>query len=96
MKDKEKTVAVFRKWRKGYQVSPLCDIIALFPHVWAGDNHCSSYEHVGQHGGADYQHCIRNSRPAKPSEYADLKKELEGLGYNLEIRKRASVYFNQH
>ena len=101
MKDKEKTVVVFRKWRKGYQVSPLCEIIALFPHLKAfpgikGFTSCQSFEHVGQHGAADYQHCILNSVPAKPDEYASLVKELEGnYGYNLEIRKRAVCRFKE-
>ena len=88
--DTEKTIVVFRKWRKGYQVSPLCDIIALFPaEEGSGPNYCMSFEHVGQHSSADYHHCIRNSRPATPEEYEATRKELEGqYGYNLEIRKR--------
>ncbi len=96
MKNEEKTVVVFRKWRKGYQVSPLCEIIALFPHLKARDSSCQSFEHVGQHGAADYQHCILNSVPAKPDEYASLMKELEDVyGYNLEIRKRAVCRFKE-
>lgn len=79
------TVVIFRKWPDG-------DILALFPTV-PGDvfgNLCNSYEHVGQHGNADYHGCIRQTKPAKPSEYADLKKELGRIGYNLVIRKRAT------
>ena len=78
----EKTAVVFRKMQG--------EIIALFAEepADAEGKLCSSYLHVGQHGAADYHHVIRNSKPAKPDEYADLQKELEGLGYSLEIRKR--------
>ena len=43
------------------------DVFALFPVLPADNagNLCTSYQHVGQHGAADYGHCIRNSRPAK-------------------------------
>lgn len=64
-------------------------IFALFPH---STNHMKgnvlSYQHIGQHSDADYQLCIKNSIPAKEEEYQSLKKELEGLGYNLNIIKR--------
>lgn len=46
---------VFRKWRDTGSV------IALFPEIptdlqgW----YCEAYEHVGQHGGADYHGVIR-------------------------------------
>ena len=65
-------------------------VFALFPHDPADVNgyFCSSYEHVGQHGGADYAGCIERSLPAKPEEYEDLRKELEGIGYVLMIRQR--------
>jgi hypothetical protein len=46
-----------------------------------------SYMHVGQHGEAciDFMH---DCTPAKPDEYADLKTELESIGYDLQIVKR--------
>jgi hypothetical protein len=47
-----------------------------------------SYEHVGQHGGANYAGVMCRTRPAKPSEYKDLQEELEERGYNLRIVKR--------
>lgn len=81
--DKDLTAVVFRKWRE----QP-CTILALFPEIGAGDYGYLSYEHVGQHGGADYQGCIANTTPATPAGYADLRAELEGLGYNLRIMKR--------
>jgi hypothetical protein len=92
-KDKEKTVVIFRKWNHNK------DIIAFFPHeFWMQGNTrlCQSYEHIGQHGGAEYNHCLKSTTPAKPKEYASLKKELEGIGYNLLVRKRASLRQNRH
>jgi hypothetical protein len=82
MKDKEKTVVVFRVW-KG-----IGTVIALFPGIDEGRGYCSSYEHVGQHSGADYSGVIQKTRPATPNEYQDLLKELRRIGYNLTIRRR--------
>ena len=79
------TKVVFRCWPNG-------DILALFPEVPAdiAGNCCSSYAHCGQHGGADYFHCIRITKPALPVMYAALKAELEQLGYCLTVIKRAT------
>lgn len=81
----ETTVVVFRKWGNG-------DIIALFPFEREASTSfaCLSYEHIGQHGGADYPGVVRETRPASPAEYAELKAELERIGYVLEIRQRAN------
>ena len=68
------------------------DVFALFP-VLPADNYgnlCTSYQHVGQHSAADYRLCIRNSRPAREAEAADLLAELRGIGYNPRTIKRAS------
>ena len=67
-------------------------MIALFPEL-PSDPHgafCLSYEHVGQHGGAFYAGVIGATLPAKPEEYASLKAELESIGYDLQIRRRAN------
>lgn len=77
---------IFRKFRRGG------DIIAYFPEIQAtmSKAECMSYMHIGQHGAASYD-CIHTlTKPATPKEYADLKKELEDIGYKLEIRKRIS------
>lgn len=78
----EKTIGVFRKFKDGG------DILALFPEIDEGHGMCLSYQHIGQHGASDYNHCISLTWPAQPHECADLKAELEGIGYNLDIRKR--------
>ena len=80
--DTHETTVIFRKWR-GTK-----DIIALFPYVKYSPGLCHSYMHVGQHGSAEYIHCIRSSVPATEEEYKDLKAELEGIGYKLKIRKK--------
>jgi len=85
VKDKEKTIVIFRFWKVSNNV------IAIFPEI-PGDMNlytCSSYEHLGQHGACNPNGIIEDSRLAKPEEYEDLKEELENsFGYNLEIKKR--------
>ena len=79
----EPTKVIFRKWRGG-------NVLALFPEIPA-DIHgqfCQSYEHIGQHGSADYTHCIGKTTPANPGEYQDLKEELEKIGYRLNVVDR--------
>lgn len=86
-KDKHKTIIIFRTFRSKKYGDP--DVIALFPYdVDSRDGSVCSYQHVGQHSAADYHHIIRNSRLAKPTEYADLKTEMESMGYNLQIQKK--------
>jgi hypothetical protein len=68
------------------------DVFALFP-VLPADNYgylCTSYQHIGQHSAADYRLCIRNSRPARKAEAADLLAELRAIGYHPRPIKRAS------
>ena len=81
-RDIEKTVVVFRKFLDG-------DVIAIFPEMQANEKpcDCGSYMHIGQHGAVSYLF-TRASKPASPEEYADLKVELESIGYNLDIKKK--------
>lgn len=77
-----KTKVIFRMWRGG--------VIALFPRE-PGDSNpatCLSYEHIGQHGGADCVGIIRDSRPATHDEWRELYAELRRIGYKLDVRKR--------
>lgn len=81
-KDKHKTKVIFRKYKEG-------DIIALFPdEIDIFNYECMSYMRIGQHGEVNYSEVVTNTKLAKSSEYKSLKKELESLGYNLEVRKR--------
>jgi hypothetical protein len=89
-KDKEQTNVIFRKYRDG-------DVIALMPEI-LGDMSpatCQSYMHVGQHGAANPLYVIGDTRPAAPAEYADLHKELEGIGYNVKIIQRYRHKFTE-
>ena len=76
------TVVIFRVW------GTTGTVIALFPDEDFGNGLCSSYEHVGKHGRADYVGVMSLTRPATPNEAKDLLKELRGIGYNLVIRER--------
>lgn len=88
MSNSEVTPVMFRVWQdKGD-----AEVFALFPADFA-DNYgdcCSSYQHIGQHCAANYHYCIQHSRPAKSEEYANLKIELERIGYILQVIQRAS------
>lgn len=64
-------------------------VFALFPHdVCDHRGHVTSYQHVGQHSGADYRGCIATSKPATPEQYADLKAEMESIGYEINVVKK--------
>ena len=85
--DTQKTKVVFRIWPK----SQGGEVIALFPQL-AGTNDagtCLSYMHVGQNSSADLMLC-RVLKLATPTQYANLKRELKRIGYNLKISKRAT------
>ena len=83
---KDTDIVVFRKWRDGFGT------IALFPELPSDlyGRYCDSYEHVGQHGGADYHGVVMNTRPVKEEESVDLAEELTRIGYKLRAIKRAS------
>ncbi len=83
------TPVIFRKWSE----SEGGGIIAIFPtELGTNDPYTSSsYEHIGQHGAADPVGLIQRTKPAKPSEYADLMTELESVGYDdLKVVQRLS------
>jgi hypothetical protein len=81
--DKEQTAVLFRISK----AKTPADVFALFPYIpgTVDASTCMSYQHLGQHSAADYEHCIKGSRPATPKEYATLAAELKSIGYNLRI-----------
>ena len=87
MADEEPTIVVFRVWR-GKEGG----VIALFPEVLqdCAGRYCSSFEHVGQHGGASLPVVLQRTRPAAEAEYRELQAELESEPYNyrLVVRRR--------
>ena len=83
-----KEKVVFRRWKTGNK-----SVIALFPGIKADNSgNCSSYEHIGQHGAADYTHVVSKTTPAyiTDDDCRDLYRELEAIGYDIEIIKRAA------
>ena len=85
-KDTHITDIVFRKEKSGDFKGT---IFAMLPHE-CGDRsgNVTSYQHVGQHSSANYSMCIKDSVPATEEEYKDLKKEMEGCGYNINVVKK--------
>ncbi len=81
------TLVVFRRWRDQPKT-----VFALFPELPSDYQglYCDSYEHVGQHSGADYYGCINASDPVSAEDAADLRRELERIGYPLKVIKRVS------
>lgn len=65
------------------------EIVAIFPYSIADlSGSMTCYAHVGQHSACSVEWYRNHTKMATPKEYAALKKELEGLGYKLEIGKR--------
>jgi hypothetical protein len=83
---------LFRVWNRDPH-----SVIALFPTVASdADGHfVESYEHIGQHGGANLVGVMAASRPAQEAEYKTLKAELERLGYNLKVYQRSAPWMRQ-
>ena len=64
-------------------------VFAMFPHECCDHKgNVTTYQHIGQHSGANYKYCIGNSRKATEKEYQDLLTEMKGLGYNLKVISR--------
>lgn len=82
--DTNKTDVIFVIWEGEYISDP---VDALFPGL-AGDMNpstCLCYSHVGQHSAADLDYMLSINRLASESEYSDLKRELEQIGYQLNV-----------
>jgi len=61
-------------------------IFALMPYDIADrSGNITTYQHVGQHSAGDYHICLAQSKRATPSQYADLKKDLESAGYKIKV-----------
>ena len=80
-----KDIVIMRQWRNGWH-----DVIALFPQDDCGRGLINSYMHIGQHGAANYNVVLRQTRPATEDMpgYHTLVRELKQIGYNLDIRQR--------
>lgn len=68
-------------------------LIALFPDIKTNGSHCQAFEHIGQHGGADYHRVISLTIPVGDTgqdkiDKDELIKELKERGYHLKEVKR--------
>ena len=77
--DEEKTKVIFRKDKEDG------DIIAVFAEDIQSNNMIGCYVHLGQHTTMSLDYYSKETIPATPEEYADLKRELESIGYNIEV-----------
>lgn len=86
IQDTEKTDVMFRfDTTKGFKGT----IFAILPHECNNyKGNVTTYQHIGQHSGGDYQVCLQQSRPATTIEAMDLKAEMESLGYNINVVHR--------
>jgi len=82
-------IVIFRVWTGGSHT-----VIALWPYNSVSSDPadgCPAYEHIGQHGSADYRNVLSLTRPARVYEYKALLAELKERGYKPVIRKRANL-----
>jgi len=68
-----------------FYVEPDGQVMAYFPHMKHNGNQMTCYAHVGQHSACSPEY-IKELNPATAEQYADLKAELESIGYNLTVK----------
>lgn len=92
--DKDETPVIFRADRAGEFKGVVTAVFPTIPADSYGETF-SCYGHIGQHSGAtwDWYH---TTRPAKPEEFADLKRELEAApyGYRLKVYSKMQTEFH--
>ena len=72
---------IYRAWPNG-------TVTALLPDQEHGP-YIGSYEHIGQHGMADYSFVMGKTTAATREQYAELHRELTGpVGYRLRVVPR--------
>lgn len=65
------------------------EVTAVFPQLkynkeLYGNDIMTCYAHIGQHSSCSKE-WVKEQRLATPKEYADLKEELESIGYDLKV-----------
>lgn len=75
-----------------FRVYPDGEVIALFPQIAIRlDGYlCQSYMHVGQHGAANIDTVVVQTKLATKEEYKVLLAELEQIGYNPVVAKKCT------
>jgi hypothetical protein len=84
--ERESVPVIFRAERGGPCRG---EVTAVFPTLPASrDGHeVTVYARTGQHSGGS-RGWYQQTRAATPAEYANLKSELESLGYRVDVKKR--------
>ena len=77
-KDTHKTKVIF------LYHEPNQDLFAFFPELHESGDNKLSYTHIGQHSECSWDY-VDECRLASETERTDLFKELESIGYNLEL-----------
>lgn len=62
-------------------------VTAVFPYVTETRTDVACYVHVGQHSTCSFDY-VGMSKPVTPKEYLPLKKELESIGYEVNVIKK--------
>jgi hypothetical protein len=92
--DTQKTKPVAKVIFRKFKNKDITELIALFPkESYKANYFTSSYMHIGQHSDVDYHTVISMTTLATPEEYADLKTELESIGYVLDVKKKATITY---
>lgn len=73
-----------------FRIFPEGDVIAIFPDIPESGGCCMSYMQIGQHGGAHLD-LLKDLEPATPKQYADIRAELERIGYELDVQTEAKM-----
>lgn len=61
------------------------NVLAVFPYKYdRGINQVACYSSIGQHSSTSFGYC-NELKKATRKQYADLKAELERIGYNLKV-----------
>lgn len=68
-----------------FYVEPDGQVLAYFPRMRHNSNAMTCYAHVGQHSACTPEY-IAELTEATPEQYADLKAELESIGYKLKMK----------
>lgn len=88
-------IVVFRVWKENHGKG----VIALFPEMIGSchtHKYCQSYEHIGQGGSADPSGVVKASRSATETERMPLLKELQTIGYALDVREKLTPQMNSN
>lgn len=82
--DKAKTKVIFRKEKESGEID------AIFPEIVGNTDPyiMSCYSHIGQHATCSMCYVWYHTIKPTEEEIQPLKKELESIGYNLDIKFR--------